>query len=322
MVIGIPKAMLYYRNRILWETFFREIGVELIFSPDTDRRILEQGSSLAEDEMCLSSKVFIGHVNALIGKCDYILVPRIVDFGLRREMCTTFAALYDVVRNIFRGTDQKFIAYSVDVRHGQDEQAAFITMASELGVPRRSAKKAYKAAVKADSADWKDQLKKQKELAKTDATKVLIASHSYVLQDPFVGGPVVSMLEEMGVVVLTADITDRGDARKRAEKFSPTMKWEFSREIIGGLLDGREADGIIFVSAFPCGPDSMVTELFLRKQHDKPVLNLVLDGQSGTAGLETRIESFVDILCRRQNKNGTLSDKVQENQNVNETKKK
>ena len=40
----------------------------------------------------------------------------------------------------------------------------------------------------------------------------------------------------------------------------------------------------------------MVNEMIVREFRDIPVLNLVVDGQNGTAGVETRLESFVDIL--------------------------
>ena len=46
----------------------------------------------------------------------------------------------------------------------------------------------------------------------------------------------------------------------------------------------------------PCGPDSMVNEMIIRKFKGIPILNIVLDDQDGTAGLETRLESFIDIL--------------------------
>ena len=55
-------------------------------------------------------------------------------------------------------------------------------------------------------------------------------------------------------------------------------------------------DGIILLSAFPCGPDSMVNELVTRRVKGVPLLNLVLDSQTGTAGVETRLESFIDII--------------------------
>ena len=61
------------------------------------------------------------------------------------------------------------------------------------------------------------------------------------------------------------------------------------------MLRGQ-VDGIVLVSAFPCGPDSMTDDAIMRYVQGLPILNLTIDAQSGTAGVETRIESFVDIL--------------------------
>ena len=58
----------------------------------------------------------------------------------------------------------------------------------------------------------------------------------------------------------------------------------------------RKVDGIILVSAYPCGPDALVNDMLVRKLKDIPVLSLTLDAQSGTAGVETRMESFIDII--------------------------
>ncbi len=60
----------------------------------------------------------------------------------------------------------------------------------------------------------------------------------------------------------------------------------------------------MLVSAFPCGPDSMTDDAIVRCIQGKPIFNLTIDAQSGTAGLETRVESFIDIL-RYQKKGAT-----------------
>ena len=66
---------------------------------------------------------------------------------------------------------------------------------------------------------------------------------------------------------------------------------------MGGLQIHRDKiDGIVLLTAFPCGPDSMVNEIVTREFSELPVMNLTLDSQNGTAGMETRLESFVDIL--------------------------
>ena len=46
----------------------------------------------------------------------------------------------------------------------------------------------------------------------------------------------------------------------------------------------------------------MVNELIIRKFKNVPIITLTVDTQDGTAGIETRLESFVDILTLKQEK--------------------
>ena len=112
--IGLPRAMLYYRYRVLWRTFFAELDMETVVSAPTDREILEQGTALAIDEACLSLKIYLGHAAALMGKCDYILAPRVSSLGRHRSFCTRFESMPDLVRNVFRASGQKLLTYEVD----------------------------------------------------------------------------------------------------------------------------------------------------------------------------------------------------------------
>ena len=141
------------------------------------------------------------------------------------------------------------------------------------------------------------------ELCKREGLKILIAGHSYVVEDPYVGKVVTDYLKAAGVTPLRADLAEREHALKRSRELSPTCKWEISREILGGIdLRKGQVDGIILISAFPCGPDAMVNELITRRVRGVPILNLVLDSQSGTAGVETRLESFIDIIRFKEGK--------------------
>ena len=114
ITIGLPRALLYYRYYALWRTFFQELGMEVAVSAPTDRDILDRGTALAIDEACLSLKIYLGHVAALVGKCDYILVPRVSNFGRQRSMCTRFESTPDLVRGVFRDSGQEFLSYEVD----------------------------------------------------------------------------------------------------------------------------------------------------------------------------------------------------------------
>ena len=296
-VIGLPRAMLYFRYRTLWHAFFDELGIQTVVSGPTDRAVLEQGSARAIDEACLSLKIYLRHVEALCGKCDYILVPRVSSFGRHRNMCTRFEALPDLVKNIFRESGQKFLSYDLDVLHKKDEASAFQALGQTLGCSPRAVRKAYKAAEKTEQAQYKGLVREQEQLYRAEGLKILIAAHSYVIEDPYIGKTVTAYLKGAGVTPIRADLVDRDDALRHSLELSPTCKWEISREIVGSIaMHCGKVDGIILLSAFPCGPDSMVNELIARRVKRVPMLNLVLDSQSGTAGIETRLESFIDII--------------------------
>ena len=85
--VGIPRAFLYYRYYILWKTFFEGLGCTLILSPITNNDIIDDGKNLSVDEACLPSKIYLGHIKYLSNKCDYILIPRICNYGKKNRVC-------------------------------------------------------------------------------------------------------------------------------------------------------------------------------------------------------------------------------------------
>lgn len=76
-----------------------------------------------------------------------------------------------------------------------------------------------------------------------------------------------------------------------------TLYWRGSKKLVSGALSSLESvDGIIYISVFPCGGDSLVTELMQRKIKNIPSISLVLDEHTNLEGYITRLESFVDII--------------------------
>ena len=295
--VGIPRALLYYRYGALWEQFFRALGVTTVLSPPGSRGILEAGARLAPDEGCLSVKMYMGHVDTLIGKCEQIFIPRYSNYGYTEFFCTRYEGLYDQARNIFRASGQRFITCSVDALNGSPEPKAFERFGVELGFSPRESRRAWREASRAFAQRQKAEDRALKELLRKPGMKVLVAGHSYTLSDPYLGKPILDFLENSDVTVLRTDRLDPDTSRKACAGFSPTCRWITSEELVGGVLLWKDkADGIILVSAFPCGPDSMTNELLVRRVKGVPILTLMLDTQSGTAGVETRLESFLDII--------------------------
>jgi len=295
--VGIPRGLPYHRFGVLWQGFFKALQVPYKVSAPTTAKTLEAGTDRSTDETCLAMKLYLGHVDSLVGKCDRILVPRVSNFGRNRVMCPRFEALYDVVRNIYRESGQEFLTYEVDLIHGISEEDGFVRLGKELGFSAKESKRAYQAAKKEEKEAQSKLSREEGMRLKTPGLKVLLVGHSYVLEDAYIGAPIADFLQRNEVQLISAAVGDREGALKYSQVFSPTCKWEMNRELLGNLaLKRKLADGMILLSTFPCGSDAMVNDLVVRQLEGVPVLNLVLDSQSGMAGIETRLESFIDII--------------------------
>ena len=304
MKIGIPRALLYHRYDVLWTTYFQELGFETVVSPITNKTILEEGNRYAIDENCLSSKLFFGHVSALIGKCDYIFVPRIANYGKEGVLCSRFEALYDIAVNTFRDSGTGFITCDVDVDQKKSELDAYSALALEFDKTLSDGAKAYEAAKSAAFAAQQERIAAQEKLLAQEGIKILVVGHSYNLHDAYIGKPIVEGLKKLDAIPLLADSVDLDAARNRYTNICKDVPWMVNRELLGAIDQYHDAvDGIILITAFPCGPDSMLNEMIIRRVKDRPILNLLLDSQDGNAGIETRLESFVDIIRFRKEAN-------------------
>lgn len=294
--IGIPRALLYYKHSVLWQNFFEELGCDIVLSPKTTKKLLDDGIINSIDESCLSAKIFMGHVNYLRGKVDYILVPRIVSYGKNECTCTKFHALYDIVKNTF--DDINLLDYNLDIENGSGEFSGFYKMGLNF---TKNPMKIYNAYKKAKNSQYLENKKKEayqdKLLEKSNKLKILVVSHPYNIYDEFIGQPIVKYLKQLDTSPIYADVLDEDTAKQKSKQISSGLYWSYNKELVGAIEHYKDKiDGIIFLVAFPCGPDSLVNELCQRKIKDIPIINIVLDELQGEAGLHTRLESFIDII--------------------------
>ena len=294
MKIGIPKSLYYYYFGDLWVNFFHNLNIEVIVSPDTTREILELGLKYSNDEMCLSMKDFIGHVVYLSDKCDYILVPRIDNFGRDNQTCTNFLASYDIVNNLI---SNKILNYNINYIKNETEEKGLINIGKKLGFDIKQVKKAYKGAKERELEIKKNKIISNMKKLNNSKKKVLLVSHSYNTYNNLIGEPIIKMLKDLDIEIIYSDLFNTD---KEYKNYADSLYWNYSKNIISSIYKSKDKiDGIIFLSSFPCGIDSLVNELVLRKL-DKPYINIVIDDVESLGGIETRIESFVDIISIKE----------------------
>jgi predicted nucleotide-binding protein (sugar kinase/HSP70/actin superfamily) len=304
MKIGIPRALLYHKYYKLWESFFEGLNCQVVVSPQTNKEILEKGANLAIDESCLSLKIFLGHIDYLRDKADYIFIPHIVSLHKKEEICVKLMALYDIARNTFENVN--FVEYTVDVNKLMPEFFGFLKLGWNFNKNPFLIINAYLKAKKTQE-DFRQNLIKEQD-AKINSIEpgrptILIVSHPYTIYDSFLGKPIINFLEKEGVDIIYSDIADKDKIKNLSNNISSDLYWTYNKELLGGLeLYKDKVDGIIFLVTFPCGPDALVVNLCQNKIK-KTMITIILDELQGEAGLKTRLESFVDILKLRK-KNG------------------
>lgn len=295
MKIGLPKALLYHYYAPLWKAFFDELGVDYIVSSDTTIKTLIVGKEKSIDEACLSLKIYLGHIEELKEKCDYILVPRIFSLVKSEQVCTNFNALYDLVRNTFK--DIKILNYNIDVKHHKYEKSAFLKIGKDLGFSILESARAYNKAKEIENNYYKNEEKNAKDILKTNKTKILLLGHPYILKDNLIGKSIVNYLLNNNISVVYSYQVPRELIDFNCNKISTKIHFTMNKEQIAAFNYFKDkVDGTIILTAFPCGPDSLSNEMIIRKRKKHPTLLLTFEDLTNNTAVITRLESFLDML--------------------------
>ena len=81
--------------------------------------------------------------------------------------------------------------------------------------------------------------------------------------------------------------------------------WTLSKKTVGSALYflEKKIDGIIHLTSFECGEDSLIGEIIHQESKKYPSVaytEFVFDEHTGEIGIDTRTEAFLDMIMRRK----------------------
>ncbi|NLK43870.1 MAG: 2-hydroxyglutaryl-CoA dehydratase [Tissierellia bacterium] len=294
MIVGIPKGLLYYKYYPFFTNFFNELGVELVVSQDTNKDILDEGVNYCIDDACLPVKIFHGHVAVLKEKCDIILIPRIMQVRKKEYICPKFCGLPEMIKNTIpdlpRIIDKPIYAFS---------RKKLYTWAKEAGSMITKDKNRIKSAF--NYAVMEQDKYRLGFNDKSQQLTVALVGHPYNIFDNYINMNIVKKLKRLGVGVITEEFLEDNLIDEEIRHLYKKPFWTFARNSYGfasNVYRKNLVDGIIYISSFACGIDSVVIELIKERIGNFPLLILKIDEHTGEAGLDTRVEAFVDMLGR------------------------
>ncbi len=309
--IGIPRAMYFYEFYPVWEAYFKSLGFEILLSPKTNKDILNAGILACVDEACLPVKIFHGHVVFLKDKVDYIFIPRIIGLHKREYNCPKHLGLSDMIKSSIDELPE-IIDPIINLRNKNGVKIAVKDMKNELKL-NYSQKELYKNAIREQEKYKKNLLKTDISLKKDEkSSNLLILGHPYNVYDEFINMNILEKLKDEDLNLFFAEDIPEKDYREYSSQFIKRIFWTQGRKLIGSsyyLIDNELIDGIMYLSAFGCGLDSMLVYLVEKKCIEKniPMIVLTLDEQTGEAGFVTRIDAFLDMMEWRKKDENNLS---------------
>lgn len=305
--VGIPRALFTYGMFSMFNSFFRDLGFNVLLSDPTSEETIKLGQQYALDETCYPVKLITGHVAELVGKkVDYIFFPDLFtvdhpDSKSRKNYGCAYMQLAYKVVNQAMGLERKkikLLAPTIAFSLGKEFiMRSFLSVGEQLGKDPEQTKRALKEGMKAFSRLEK-RMGENGKLAirelKPDEKAFVIVSKIYGIADPVLNMGIPGKLMDMGYKVLPFYNIPEWNISKE----HPNMFWPFGQHILEPAQIVRHHPNLyaILLTHHGCGPDSIVSHYFREEMDGKPYLHIEVDEHSSGTGVITRVEAFINSL--------------------------
>lgn len=337
-VIGIPRGLLYYYYFPFWLKLFSELKLTLVISDKTSRELLDKGVKKSLSEICVPIKIIIGHIlNLDQKKVDYIFLPRFKSIRKNAVFCPKFLGLPDIINHSLSGLKAEIIADQIESENDDISKFSnHRDLARAFNISKKEMKQALKKAADFwqryrkllfegylidDFVDIEDVDVLEKIFSEFEQNSKLPQSKSKIIKyqgneeiidiavigyvynvfDHYINMDIINKLQEMGVRVHTFSMVEHSDIEKELSKLRKPMFWEFTNKLYGAAehyFKDENIDGVIHLTAFGCGPDSILGQILEidAKNYKNAFMTLRIDEQTGESHILTRIEAFIDLL--------------------------
>jgi len=309
--VGFNRSFLVNTYYPLYANFFHEIGFRPMIADSPSQYGIEQRNAA----FCYPAELAHGFFHSLIESeppPDFIFLPHLksipLDNGNRNsQVCplvqgetfflqSTFRAQLNILEE--KGT--RLLAPLLDLNGGLEKSRVPLRKtAARMGVGAKEADRAFdRAVVMQEQCHEAMQDLGRKALADIEAdpdrTGIVIFSRPYngLVDEAHMGIP--AKLASRGVSVIPLDFLPfAGETSKRH------MYWGMGQIILKSARLVKRHPQLFgaFITNFSCGPDSFIVGYFRSIMGRKPSLTLELDNHTADAGLDTRIEAFLDIVA-------------------------
>ncbi|MFU8796779.1 MAG: acyl-CoA dehydratase activase-related protein [Dehalococcoidia bacterium] len=307
-VIGIPRMLMFFEHFPLWAAFFGELGVRVVLSDKTNKRLIHRGLREVLAEACYPVKVAHGHVADLIEKgVDRIFLPSVIDLEKesddvdRSYNCPLIQGIPFMLKPAFKDK-ATIISPSIFMARGKENlKKQMERMGRGLGYETAKIDSAVTAALIAQDEFARVRQERGQEILKAlskDNEAVVVVGKPYNIHDPGLNLNIAKKLRHLGLLAIPFDLLPL-DTVKLPPHYS-NLVWKNEQHLLRAAIIAKNNPSLnpVMITNYGCGPDAFFWKYLEETMEDDPYLLLEVDEHSGDAGMTTRVEAFLDTLGR------------------------
>ncbi|XCN71448.1 MAG: acyl-CoA dehydratase activase [Candidatus Electrothrix aestuarii] len=303
--VGMNRSFLLNTYFPFFNAFFAELGFRLTLPSKEDPKGMDQQGAA----FCYPVEIAHNYAATLLTeKPDYIFMPHLrgLDMG-EPDMTSCTCVLVQgepyYLRTAFPGLTPagRVISQVIDFSKGNTaDTEAFEELIRKLGVDTNTVDAALQAADTAQKTFTQDIRAMGKEaLAALEADPekfgTVVFGRPYNAFASVANKGIPAKFASRGIAVIPFDMLPYWEEKLSDDE---NMYWAMGQIILKGARFVERHPQLFgtYITNFSCGPDSFLVSFFRDVMGRKPSLTLELDSHTADAGLETRIEAFLDII--------------------------
>ena len=300
-VVGIPRAFSVHTLYPLYSWFFHELGIRTILSSE----VAHEGLARTESTYCFPAEIAHGAVQDCLDKgADYVFLPHFRDMPsyeneVHANFCPITQAFPYYIDKAFPEVDKsRFLPAVLSFKFGEEKALELVSlMTKKLGIDAEETRAAFTKATERQRAFFaacKKLGKEALEEARNAARPVIaLLGRPYNAFTPEANMGIPRKFATRGYSIVPFDILPFEDS-----EIFPNMYWYYGQQDVKSAQFIKNEDNIYvtYITNFSCAPDSFILHYIKWAMGQKPFLVLELDSHSADAGVDTRVEAFLDII--------------------------
>ncbi|MBN8217762.1 MAG: activase [Spirochaetes bacterium] len=309
VTVGVPRAFSVHTLWPLYSWFFHNLGVQTVMS----KNISPEGTARMESAYCFPAEIAHGAVQDILDHgVDYLFIPYFKSMpSYEKKVHATFCPITQTlpfyIRKAFPDIEEgRILSPVVHYKFGEGEtEAEFLQVGARLGFSAAETRAAYRDAAEKQFAYFQ----RARELGhlaleasrKESKPVIAVLGRPYNAFVPEANMGIPRKFTSRGFSVVPFDILPF-----EGEDIYDNMYWYYGQQDMKAASLIKKEDNIFltWISNFSCAPDSFMLHYVKWMMGTKPFLVLELDSHSADAGIDTRVEAFLDIIDGYRSKTG------------------